>query len=327
MRRRLVQDASTRETPARSRGASVIETRVAGAPISWGVCEVPGWGAELPPERVLAEMASLGLRATEAGPVGYLGTEPEAIVRLLERDGLRLVGAFLPVVLHDRAAHSDAVASARETSELLETAGASFLISAVVVDLDWSPRVPLTSDQWQAVFDGLSRLDEVAESHQLRHVTHPHWGTVVERDEDVMRLVEGSDVLLCLDTGHLALAGTDTVSLARAAGTRIAHVHLKDVHGSIADRLRDGTLSTVGAVQKGLFRPLGEGTAPVAETVSVLEEAGFSGWYVLEQDCALPSADIPAGEGPIDDVRRSIEFLRSLLEDGTEGKREKEGQA
>jgi inosose dehydratase len=304
----------------------VIETRVAGAPISWGVCEVPGWGAELSPERVLAEMASLGLRATEAGPVGYLGTEPEAILGLLERHSLRLVGAFLPVVLHDRTSHADSVESAQETCELLETAGASFLMSAAVVGLDWSPRIPLTDAQWRAVFEGLSLLDGVAESHGLTHVNHPHWGTVFERDDDVTRLVEGSDVLLCLDTGHLALGGTDTVELARAAGSRIAHVHLKDVDDSIADRLRDGTLSTVAAVQEGLFRPLGEGSAPVAETVAVLEEAGYAGWYVLEQDCALPTADIPPGEGPIVDVRHSIEFLRSLL-DVIEGTRDKEGQA
>jgi inosose dehydratase len=139
-------------------------------------------------------------------------------------------------------------------------------------------------------------------------------------------VVEGSDVLLCLDTGHLALAGTDTVSLARATGERIAHVHLKDVEDSVAKRLRDGTLSTVPAVREGLFRPLGEGSAPVAETVAALEETGYAGWYVLEQDCALPSADIAAGEGPIEDVRRSIDFLTSLLDDGTNGRREKEGK-
>jgi inosose dehydratase len=259
--------------------------------------------------------------------VGYLGTEPQAIVDLLERHGLRLIGAFLPVVLHDEAGHDDAVASAHETSTLLETAGASFLISAVVVDLDWSPRIALADDQWEAVFDGLARLDEVAASHGLTHVTHPHWGTLVERDEDVRRVVEGSDVLLCLDTGHLALAGTDTVSLAREAGERIAHVHLKDVEGSVAERLRDGTLSTVSAVQQGLFRPLGEGSAPVAETVATLEEAGYVGWYVLEQDTALPTAELPVEEGPIHDVRQSIEFLRSLLEDDVQGSRKKEGQA
>jgi inosose dehydratase len=42
--------------------------RIAGAPISWGVCEVPGWGHQLDPDRVLAEMRDAGLAATEFGP-------------------------------------------------------------------------------------------------------------------------------------------------------------------------------------------------------------------------------------------------------------------
>ena len=50
--------------------------RIAGAPISWGVCEVPGWGYQLPAERVLADMRSLGLRATEFGPDFFLPSDP-----------------------------------------------------------------------------------------------------------------------------------------------------------------------------------------------------------------------------------------------------------
>ena len=57
---------------------AVPRRRLAGAPISWGVCEVPGWGRQLPPDRVLAEMAGLGLSATELGPLGYLPLEPAA---------------------------------------------------------------------------------------------------------------------------------------------------------------------------------------------------------------------------------------------------------
>ena len=33
-----------------------LEHKVAGAPISWGVCEVSGWGYQLGPDRVLKEM-------------------------------------------------------------------------------------------------------------------------------------------------------------------------------------------------------------------------------------------------------------------------------
>lgn len=287
--------------------------RVAAGPISWGVCEVPGWGAELPRERVLSEMAALGLHATEAGPDGYLGDDADTIAGLLERHDLTLVGGFLPVVLHERPEHRAATEAAHRVGALFEAAGASFLVSTIVVDLDWSARFSLSANQWQAVFEGLARLDEVASEHGLTHVTHPHWGTLVETKDDVSRLLAGSDVLLCLDTGHLVLGGTDPLWLARSARERIKHVHLKDVAGPVADRLRAGEIAIVPAVQSGLFQPLGAGSAPVAETVRTLEDGGYEGWYVLEQDCALPSADIPDGEGPIDDVRTSIEFLRPLL--------------
>ena len=43
--------------------------KIAGAPISWGVCEVPGWGYQLTPNRMLAEMREVGLSATELAGV------------------------------------------------------------------------------------------------------------------------------------------------------------------------------------------------------------------------------------------------------------------
>ena len=64
--------------------------KVAGAPITWGICEVPGWGAQLAPERVLREVASLGLTAMELGPQGFLPGTPAEIQRLLACHGLRL---------------------------------------------------------------------------------------------------------------------------------------------------------------------------------------------------------------------------------------------
>ncbi len=57
-------------------GNSSIQARIAAAPISWGVCEVPGWGYQLAPDQVLTEMSSLGFSATEFGPDGFLADEP-----------------------------------------------------------------------------------------------------------------------------------------------------------------------------------------------------------------------------------------------------------
>ena len=86
-----------------AKAGSPLLDRLAAGPISWGVCEVPGWGLQLPPDRVLSEMRSLGILATEAGPDGYLGRDPALVRALLDRHGLELVGGFLPVVLHDPA--------------------------------------------------------------------------------------------------------------------------------------------------------------------------------------------------------------------------------
>jgi len=56
-----------------------LDNRIAGAPISWGVCEVPGWGYQLPADKVLSEMSSLGLAATELGPDGFLPTDTDQL--------------------------------------------------------------------------------------------------------------------------------------------------------------------------------------------------------------------------------------------------------
>jgi inosose dehydratase len=285
--------------------------KFAGAPISWGVCEVPGWGAQLAADRVLSEMRDLDLRATEAGPVGYLGDDAAGVVALLARHDLRLVGGFVPVVLHD-SRQREALAAARLSAELFQAAGGQFLVSAVVADTAWSAPRPLDRSEWKRVFEGFARLDEIAFEHDLVHVVHPHWGTLVEQRDEVRRVLEDSEALLCLDTGHLALGATDPAELAQEAAGRVAHVHLKDVANAVATQLRAGELAYVPAVQQGLFTPLGTGSARVAETVETLESTGYDGWYVLEQDVSLASTDPAPGAGPVEDVRRGIEFLQRL---------------
>ena len=76
------------------------QSKIAGAPISWGVCEVPGWGYQLQPDRVLAEMREVGLAATELGPDGFLPSQPEAMARVLGQHHLQAVGGFTPLLLH-----------------------------------------------------------------------------------------------------------------------------------------------------------------------------------------------------------------------------------
>lgn len=288
--------------------------RIAAGPISWGVCEVPNWGIQLPAEQVLPEMRSLGIVGTEAGPDGYLGDDAERVRELLDRSGLAFVGGFLPVVLHDPARLDATLAKVRRTAAFFAELGGHVLCSAAIVDDEWSPPIELSPSQWDHLLAALPLVDAVAAEHGVVHALHPHWGTLVERAGAVDRVLDGSDVGICLDTGHLALGGADALRIAHAHPRRVVHVHLKDVSDAVAQRLRAGELDLVGAVQAGLFRPLGEGDAGVGEVVAALEESGYASWYVLEQDTALTDAVPSPGHGPVDDVRRSVEFLAALLQ-------------
>ena len=182
-------------------------------------------------------------------------------------------------------------------------------VTAVVVDPAWSPRFELSAREWQHLVDMLAQLDELCAEHGLTQALHPHVGTLVETAADVATVLERSTVRWCLDTGHLLIGGYDPAKFAAEAADRVVHVHLKDVSGQVAERVAGGELSIQAGVGERLFRPLGQGDVPIDATVDVLEAAGYDGWYVLEQDTDLGPVTPPAGGGPIDDVRASIEYL------------------
>jgi inosose dehydratase len=137
---------------------------------------------------------------------------------------------------------------------------------------------------------------------------------MVESGEETDRVLAGSTIGLCLDTGHLLIGGGDPVAVARRHPDRVAHVHLKDVAADVAGRVRHAGLSYTDGVRAGMYRPLGQGDVDVAAIVTSLEGAGYTGWYVLEQDTILdaePTAD-GSTRAPVEDVRTSLEHLREV---------------
>jgi inosose dehydratase len=270
-----------------------IEQRIAGAPISWGVCEVPGWGHQIAPERVFTEMRDVGLAATEAGPADFLPWADGEVSSFLARRGLGLVGGFVPAVLHRN--RDTALADVREAARRLVGAGGDVVVLAAATG--------------ERGYDGRTEL--FGAGLGARVVLHPHMGTLVEGAQDVARVLDGSAIPLCVDTGHLLIGGVDPYELVRDAVSRVAHVHFKDVDAALAARVRAGELAYTTAITRGLYRALGEGDVDVAGIVTTLENYGYAGWYVLEQDLVL-AEEPPAGAGPVRDVRASRDFLLSV---------------
>jgi inosose dehydratase len=290
--------------------------RLAGAPITWGVCEIPGWGCQLGAERVLREVAGLGLRAVELGPRGFLPDDPGEMARTLRRHDLRLAAGFVPAVLHRPECRSAALDIVADAARTLAAAGAEILVLAAELDNGaggYDRSAELSKGEWEALMDGLDQVRNVVGERGLRVALHPHYGTAVERRAHVDRVLAESDIELCLDTGHLLVGGADPVDVARAADGRISHVHFKDVDAALAGRVRAGELGYRDAVARGLYRPLGEGDVDVAGVVGLLRAAGYAGWYVLEQDIVLEE-EPPEGEGPARMAARSVSYLNRVMQ-------------
>jgi inosose dehydratase len=283
--------------------------RLVAAPISWGICEVPGWGRMLDAERVLGEMAQLGITATELGAPGFLPDDPAELRAQLDRHGLSLIGSFWPVVAHEP---SDAVASVRATAGKLAALGGDVISLALVQDLAWSAPQELSDEQWATLGATVERCEAAAAEVGVTLAIHPHEGTLVYTAEQVRRALAETTCGWCLDTGHLELGGVDPAVFAAEHGDRVVHVHLKDVDSAVAARLNAGELTLLEAVQAGLFVPLGEGDAGVARAIAELDRAGYSRWWVLEQDTAITGPEPAVGSGPMVAVKRSIEFIETL---------------
>ena len=284
--------------------------RIAGAPISWGVCEVPGWGYQLTPERVLAEMREVGLSATEFGPDGFLPADPQEMTDVLAAHHLTAVGGFTPVVMY-RPDHDPIPDVERLIPGFVAAQGGTMVLSADSGMDTYDSRPVLDEKGWDTLLRNLDRISALTAEHGIKAVLHPHVGTMVENTAEVQRVLDGSDMALCLDTGHLLIGGTDPAELTRQAPDRIAHTHLKDVNESIAAKVRSGRLTYSEGVKAGMYRPLGTGDVNVEAILKTLRENNYQGWYTLEQDIIL--TEEPTGVGPVRDVAISADYVRGLL--------------
>jgi inosose dehydratase len=289
--------------------------RVAGAPITWGVDGSPGWGYLMGADRVLSEMVGLGLGATELGPRGFLPTDPAESAAYVDNFGLSIVGGFVPAILYLERGIDEQLESVDRASHQLARCGAT----QVVLGPDshhsgYDTEIDMDDDQWRAFLENLRRVEEITSGYELTTALHPHWGMAIAREHHVDRFLNSCETSVCLDTGHLFLGGVDPLDVARAAGDRVVHVHLKDLDNSMAERVRAGEIAFRQATIDGMFKPVGAGDVDIAGVIRHLEGRGYRGWYVLEQDCSL-TGEPDDGEGPLIDARASVEFLRELAAD------------
>jgi inosose dehydratase len=301
--------------------------RIASAPVSFGVDEILQDDAWMPaPDDMLDWMVDIGFEGTELGSPGYMGDGRQVHDRLTSR-GLELVGAFLPQ--HFSRAEKAAedrdwlAATLRLIAEGTPAGSRPFAVLSDHFDEPdrrrFSGRIPEHPETWldgarfRTLVDNLHRAAETCRAAGFEPVLHPHAGTYIETADEIARVADAMDasiVGLCLDTGHFRFGGADPTQAARDYRRLIRHVHIKDCRLAVMQEIKDEGLGLEDALARGVFCTLGVGDSGIDDVIAQLRADGYSGWFVIEQDQALRSADTPASV--IAGQRANRDYLRVL---------------
>lgn len=266
--------------------------KIANAPVSFGVFELSDAPPPLTPDEMVRALSEAGYEGIDSGPIGYLGTGSELADRL-SGAGLLLAGGWVDLRYDDAEEYRKGLPALEAALDVFAAAPAGDLAPRPTIAGPGTPErfarpggsAPgLPAAEWPAYAARVQETTERCRERGFEPAFHHHLGTYVETPEDVERLLELTDVELCLDTGHLLLAGGDPVECLRSWAGRVGHVHIKDGDTKIlAQALADG-VDLRELMGRGGFARLGEGELDLPAVVRALDEIDYAGWIIIEQD-------------------------------------------
>ncbi|MFB7742392.1 sugar phosphate isomerase/epimerase family protein [Streptomyces sp. NPDC056132] len=289
--------------------------RIGSAPDSWGVW-FPDDPRQVPWRRFLDEVASAGYEWIELGPYGYLPTDPARLAEETAARDLRVsAGTVFTGLHHGPAVWEETWAHVAEVAALTRATGAGHL---VVIPSFWRDdksgeileSSTLTAAQWRDLAGQTERLAcEVRDRYGLRVVVHPHADTHIDSEENVARFLHATDsdlVSLCLDTGHYAYCGGDSVKLIETYGERIGYLHLKQVDPEVLAQVRAEGTPFGPAVARGVMCEPPRGVPALEPVLAAAQALDVDLFAIVEQDM------YPCDPGkPLPIAERTRAFLRS----------------
>lgn len=239
-----------------------------------------GWNRPLC--EVLAVLETTGVSGLEAyGLTEMLPTDGE-FPRRISQSSVELAGSYFAssFVQPDYFEREDR--DFRATAEEVIALGGERVIVGGGRMLKGAERETL----WKTFVGRIRQIHRIAESIGVKMSFHPHCGTLVFTEDEILRFVsECPTVAICLDTAHVALGGSPLVELANRIVHRCDHVHLKDLD------------------EDGHFVELGRGRLPIPEVIEVLKANSYSGWLTVELD---------ASRDPEQSARRNVDYMHEF---------------
>ncbi len=284
------------------------------APDSWGVW-YPDDPAQTPWQRFLDECAGAGYTRIELGPYGYLPTDPGRLREEVESRGLTVTAGTIFEHLHRKDSWDDVYSKVSAVAELTRAMGAEHIV--VIPDFWRDPDTgdvleasELTAEEWPAYAKQVDRLARaIRDEYGLKFQFHPHADSHVDTHANVERFLAETDpelVTLCLDTGHIAYCGGDSLTLIQDFPERIGYVHLKQVDPAIVEQVHADGIGFGEAVKMGVMCEPPLGLPPMPPILEALAKLDVEIFAIVEQDMYPCEPDEPL---PI--AERTLTYLQS----------------
>jgi inosose dehydratase len=144
----------------------------------------------------------------------------------------------------------------------------------------------------------------IEEECGLKATFHPHVGTAIEKEDQIDRLLDETEIDLCFDTGHHAFWDQDALGYLGRVRDRVAYIHLKNVDPAVRKRVLEGELTIAQSYGAGVMSALPDGVVNIPAVIQLLEHTNFEGPVVVEQDLA-------EGGEPLTLARRNLAYLKA----------------
>jgi inosose dehydratase len=276
--------------------------KVANAPVSYGVFELTIGEPGLPgPDQMVNAVATAGYEGIDLGPFGFLGRGHELADRLAGR-GVGLAGGYVALRLTDPDGLEEDLGLLEATLDSFEAvapAQPGWLPKPTLADAGSPeraanpgrgkdlPEICLEDAGWKRLATGVSRAADRCRDRGFEPTFHHHACTFVEAPHEIERLLELTDVGLCLDSGHLLLGGGDPVRALDDWGERINHLQIKDVRLAVIRRIIEERAGMRAVWERGAFCELGSGDLDTEAFFAAVQRRDYQGWLIVEQDRIL----------------------------------------
>ena len=283
------------------------------APIAWSNDDMPELGVDTTLDQCLSEASKAGFSGIESG--GKFPKTSKELIPLLNKYNLKLCSGWYGANLRKNSVE-DEKDLLKEQLQLFKDCNSPCMVFAEISgsiqgdpNRKLSTRPKMNLDEAKEYYLKISEMGKYLEDQGMPLAYHHHMGTVIETEEDTIRLLENThdSVKLTLDTGHMLFAQGNSLKILKDYSERIMHMHCKDMRKNVLEKSLNEDLSFRGAFLEGAFTVPGDGCIDYKPLFDLLKENNYSGWLVVEAE------QDPAKANPFEYAKIGYKYLTETL--------------